>query len=295
MSSEAYFLGAVGMINSLRLQGHDEPIYLLDLGLAAWQRELLATEATIVPGPPDTRPWLAKTIAPLAHPAETMVLIDTDVIVTRPLDELIERASSGSVVAFRDNVERFVPEWGELLDLGPIERRPYVCSAFVAVGPPIAGVVLPLLDDRQRLVDFEPSFFAGNDQDYPFVYLDQGLAVPMPFEGVRVIDEHRLRCSFEDGSEPYLLHHILPAKPWLVSIPDGVYSRLLRRLLCGSDVAVRVPTKQVPLRFRAGPVARVERRRADMAARLRWHIGIKVDRARRRAASALRGVSRASG
>ena len=43
----------------------------------------------------DTPPWLLKTVAPLAHPAEVMVLIDADMIVTRPLDELIERARDG--------------------------------------------------------------------------------------------------------------------------------------------------------------------------------------------------------
>ncbi len=44
MSSDVYFLGAVGMINSLRLHGHDEPIYLLDLGLRPEQRELIEPE-----------------------------------------------------------------------------------------------------------------------------------------------------------------------------------------------------------------------------------------------------------
>ena len=88
-SSELYFPGAVGLVNSLRLHGHDEPIYVLDCGLTPEHRELLATEATIVSGAPETPPYLLKTIAPLRHPTETMVLIDADMIVTSPLTPLI--------------------------------------------------------------------------------------------------------------------------------------------------------------------------------------------------------------
>ena len=40
VADERYFLGAVGMINSLRLQGHAEPIHVLDCGLRPGQREL---------------------------------------------------------------------------------------------------------------------------------------------------------------------------------------------------------------------------------------------------------------
>ena len=78
MSSELYFPGAVGLINSLRLHGHTEPIFLLDCGLTPEHRELVAAEATIVPGPADVPPYLLKTIAPRRHPAGTMVLIDVD-------------------------------------------------------------------------------------------------------------------------------------------------------------------------------------------------------------------------
>ncbi len=56
VSDARYFLGAVAMINSLRLNGHREPIYLLDAGLSDDQRELLAAEATIVKAPPRRRP-----------------------------------------------------------------------------------------------------------------------------------------------------------------------------------------------------------------------------------------------
>ena len=51
VSDERYFLGAVGLINSLRLVGHTEPIYLLDCGLTEAQRELLAAEVELVDAP----------------------------------------------------------------------------------------------------------------------------------------------------------------------------------------------------------------------------------------------------
>src|SRR5215210_3169387 len=94
-----HFIGAVGLINSLRLLGHAEPVFVLDCGLEPSQRELLSAEARIVAAPSDAPPWLLKTVAPLAHPAEVMVLIDADMIVTRSLAEPIETASAGSLVA----------------------------------------------------------------------------------------------------------------------------------------------------------------------------------------------------
>ena len=109
------------MINSLRLIGHREPIYLLDCGLSDDQRELLAAEVTIVEAPAEAPPYLLKTIAPLAHPAEVMVLIDADMIVTRSLGELIERAH-GSRIDRPTAAARSSLEWGQMLDLGIADR-----------------------------------------------------------------------------------------------------------------------------------------------------------------------------
>ncbi|MBA2296488.1 MAG: hypothetical protein H0W14_00435, partial [Actinobacteria bacterium] len=293
MSSSAYFLGAVAMVNSLRLLGHDEPIHLLDLGLTDEERQALAAEATIVEASAETQPWLSKTIAPLAHPAETMILLDTDIIVTRRLDELIERASEGGAIAFENDDERFVPEWAELLDLGAAKRRPYVCSGLVFLGGESGAEALRLLDDRQRRVDFERSYFGVDEPGYALRFLDQDVLnavlqssveterfevrpfaeAPMPpFEGLRVIDESRLRCAYADGHSPYAVHHF-GAKPWLEATHDGVYSQLLRRLLQGPDVAIGVPAAELPLRLRGGPIASAERKRINLGQRLRRRFG----------------------
>jgi hypothetical protein len=292
MSSEIYFLGAVGMINSLRLAGHAEPIFVLDLGLTPAHRELLAREARVIPAPRDVPPWLLKAFAPLRHPADVMVLIDADMIATRPLTDLIEQASRGSVVAFRNNVDRFVPAWGELLDLGPIRRQPYLSSGLVAMGRSPGEEVLRLLEDRQRRVEYELSYFAKDVADYPFRFLDQDvlntilstrvrryrvvaldhrLAPNQPYKGLRLLDEERLRCAYRDGTAPYVVHQYLDRKPWLEPVYHGVYSRLLARLLLGPDVAVRVFEREVPLRMRKGLRARVERKRVDVKDLVRWY------------------------
>jgi hypothetical protein len=293
VSSEVYFLGAVGLINSLRLVGHTEPIYLLDHGLTTAQRELVAPHVELVPGPRDTPPYLLKTVAPLRHPAEVRILIDADMIVTRPLTELIATASEDRVVAFENDTDRFVAKWGELLDLGPLRRRRYVSSGLIALGAPAGEEVLRLVDDRQRRVDPELAYGEGrNVRDYPLLYLEQDvlnavlaarmepdlvvalphrLAPSQPFAGLRLADEATLRCVYEDGTRPYVLHHFL-RKPWLERMYHGIYSRLLARLLLADDVAVRVPERGVPLRMRNGLLARMERKRVDFQDLARWYL-----------------------
>ena len=102
VADEPYFLGAVALVNSLRLHGHREPVYVLDRGLRPDQRELLAPQAELIPADPGQPPWLQKAIAPLARPSETMVLIDADMIVTRSLGELIDRMRGGEFEVTRN-------------------------------------------------------------------------------------------------------------------------------------------------------------------------------------------------
>ena len=76
----------------------------------------------------------------------------------------------------------------------------------------------------------------------------------MPFTGLTLVDEDTLRCAYEDGTEPYAVHHFMPAKPWLEPTIPGVYSRLLSRLLRGRDVAIQVPRSELPAHLRPGLV-----------------------------------------
>ena len=294
VADDGYFHGAVGLVNSLRLLGHDEPIRVLDRGLTERRRELLGAEATVVEGPPEVPGQLLKTVAPLRDPADVAVLIDADMIVTRPLGELIDGARPDGLVAFRNHADRHVPEWGDLLGLGPLERRPYLSSAVVAMGRGAAGEVLGEMDALQGRVDFDRTLWRENEPDYPFRYADQDvfnavvaarvdaervtaldarLCPGTPFAGLEIADAHGLRVVSEDGDEPYVIHHALSPKPWQAPAYDGVYSRLLRRLLTADDVAIRVEPSEIPLWLRAGTLAGLERRRIKAREQIRWRTG----------------------
>jgi hypothetical protein len=292
--SRVYFLGAVGRVNSLRLAGHREPVFALDCGLAEEQRELLEPEVTLVPAPPGGDPFTLKTHAPLRHPAEVMVLIDADMVVTRSLEPLLRTASAGRVVAFENPVDRFVPEWGELLELGELRRQAYLCSGLVAMGRDPGEEILRMLEARQRLVDFDRSYFGTRDREYALMFADQDvlnailasrvdeerivsldsrLAPMPPFDGLRLPRRGSTRSLSEDGPEPYLVHQSLPLKPWLEPLYEGVYSRLLRRMLVGPDLPIRVPEDQIPLTLRSGVRASAERQRVKLREQLRWRVG----------------------
>lgn len=307
VSDARYFLGAVGLINSLRGLGHEQPIFLLDCGLTDVQRDLLGGQVEIVPAPQGVPPWLLKTILPVARPATTQVLIDTDMVVTRDLAPLLERADGGRVVAFRDRQQRFFDQWGELPGVGPARPRPYVSSGFVVLAGPIGAEVLELFHRHQSCVDFERTFWRRNEPDYPYLYadqdvlnailatsvdaaaveaLDQRLAPTPPFRGLRVNDAG---CAYRDGTKPYLVHQYL-RKPWLEETYDGVYSQLLRLRLTAGEGPIEVPAEQLPVQLRSDAEGRAARRRINAQDYLRWHlgdrlpaaIGSRVERRRRR-------------
>jgi hypothetical protein len=293
VSSGLYFLGAVALVNSLRLLGHAEPIFVLDCGLSPSQRALLGNEVTLVAAPDDTTPFLLKTIAPRRHPAEVMVLLDADIIVTRPLTELIERASGGRALAVEHGEDRFFDEWGELLG-GTARHRTYVSSSLVLLGGDVGRRVIRLMDELQGRIDIERTPFStarpdfgsvGNEfqtmgRDDPFFFADQDvlnavlaarvasdhvevldrrLEATVPFTGLSVVDERALRCAYEDGMEPYAVHHVLAAKPWLEPTMGGIYTQLLLRLLVGPDVPMRVPERDLPLHLQPGVIAGARR------------------------------------
>lgn len=293
VSSELYFLGAVGMINSLRLVGHDEPVYVLDCGLTPEHRALIERDATVIAAPPRIPPTLLKTFVPAQVPADVRILIDADMVVTRRLDELIDAAAGGRVVAGGTGMDRFCPEWEELLDIGPMRPLPYVSSALVLLGGELGSEVLAIVDEKHQLVDYELSCWSGNDPDYPLVHADQDLinaalcaratddqavvfdprlSASPPFPGLRMVDADALCCAYDDGTEPYVVHHWL-SKPWVEETHHGIYSQLLRRLLIGDDVAIKVDADELPLRFRRGPLAFAERTRINARERIRWHLG----------------------
>jgi hypothetical protein len=293
-----YFLGAVAMLNSLRVVGHTEPVFVLDCGLSDSERELLSDEATLVSAPDGVPPWLLKGLAPRRHGADVMVLVDADIIVTRDLGPLIEDAARGKVVAFENRSDRFFPEWGSLLDLGTTRRRQYVSSSLVCLGGALGSEVLGLMEALRDRVDFSHSWWRGGEPGYPFLFADQDvlnailatrvdpalvtevderLEAVTPYAGLRIADAATLRCAYGDGEQPYVVHHYLPVKPWLEPAIEGVYTQLLARLLRGDDVAIRVPDRRLPPHLRPGLIAAARSwRRGGLRSRLRAALGRAV-------------------
>jgi hypothetical protein len=273
VADSRHFLGVVALINSLRLQNHWEPIFVLDCGLSADERSLLKPHATIVPSPPTEAPHLVKCIAPLLYPTDVMVLVDADLIVTRSLAPLVEQAASTCIVAFADALDtRFDDRWSALLGLGELRRQTYVNSGLMAIPQRVGIGLLERLGECAARVDVQRSLYREGVPSDPFYFLDQDivnallasevqpqelmvlehrLAPHPPFQGLELVDEDEVHCAYADDTQPFVLHHI-QQKPWLRRMPPTIYSRLLSRLWLGSDVALRLSADQVPLRFRRG-------------------------------------------
>jgi hypothetical protein len=267
VADSAYFLGAVALVNSLRLAGHAEPIVVLDSGLEPHQRELLEREATLVPAPSGKHPMYVKWFVMLDRPADVMAFVDADIAVLRSLEPLLELAGDGKVVAFEDlNPVRYQPEWAELVGR-PVERRTYVNSGFLALRG--RRDLLQRLHDAQQRITQGP--VAGTERR-PFKFPDQDvlnavlgayvlreetavierrLGPVQPFSRLRLVDADRLDLRYRDGATPYLLHHLYE-KPWLQRTPTNPYTRILPRLLLGDDVALRPRVEEVPWRLRPG-------------------------------------------
>jgi hypothetical protein len=105
--------------------------------------------------------------------------------------------------------------------------------------------------------------------------LARPLEALIPFRDLRVIDRAKLRCAYEDGIQPYAIHHYLPTKPWLQPTMPGVYTELLIRLLHWPDVAIRVPEDELPPHLRPGVLG---------AARRWYHgrVGVRIGAVRER-------------
>jgi hypothetical protein len=279
-----FFPGAVGLLNSLRLAGHAEPLVVLDCGMEARQRELLGAHAEIVPASRAGPPSLLKYAAPRSDPADVMVLLDADVIVLRSLRELVDTAAQGKLVAFENDRDRHFSEWGELLGLGTVPRGRYVTSSALFFGGSTGDRVIALAEEKQLAVARERTWLGAGEERDPLFYADQDvlnavararlrpeeivsydarLAPIPPFSGLVLVDPRRLRCRYADGVEPYLLHHA-SRKPWLVAMRSNVYSRLLTRLLLSDDVELRLPPSLLPLRLRRGALAGAARAAVDV-------------------------------
>jgi len=301
VADHRHFTGAVALLNSLRLVGHEEPIFLVDAGLTDVQRGILAGHLRLLPAPQGLPPVYMAPLGPLVRPAQIAVIIDADIIVVRPLTSLVDSAREGRVVGFVNNPpnhERFFPEWATRLELGDLRRRPYLNAGLFVIPRVLNDRLLSRWLACQKKVDYQRTRYGSARMFDPFYFADQDVvnalfsselrddevdclehkwAPHTPFSDLRIVDEHEMTCEYPDGSQPFLLHHTL-AKPWLKATEPNVYSRLLPRVLFAPDVTVRLSPTDVPLRLRTGLLASAERYRSGVHARLRRSARTQIGR-----------------
>jgi lipopolysaccharide biosynthesis glycosyltransferase len=276
VSDENYFLGTVALLNSLRLTGNAGELLVLDAGLSHSQRRSLAEHAIVFDPPIEiVHPFLLTTYAHFCDLSGSLVVIDSDIIVTRSLDDILERAASGSICAYPDGPEtrmRWFSEWHERLQLrSPLSRDACINAGLVAFDIDHWPNLLARWWEICQLIPadevFVPGPFQAGDQDALNALLMSELPrerlsmLPESETGfgvnvgatIKVEDFTTLRCTFE-GHPTRILHFIDRPKPWERSgwtrLGASDYVRLMRRLLFSDDVAMRVRPSQCPLWLR---------------------------------------------
>src|SRR6478736_1704220 len=118
ISEAEFFLGTVMLLNSLRLTGNHGKLVVLDVGLRPDQRALLERHADVVDIPVKIAgtPGSMKPYPYLLGASGTVVFIDSDIVVTGPLDEALDLGRQGRIVATpawtEDARNRWFAEWG---------------------------------------------------------------------------------------------------------------------------------------------------------------------------------------
>jgi hypothetical protein len=229
----------------------------------------------VLPSRAYPHPTFAKYAAPLEHPADVMVHVDSDVVVLRSLEPVLREAERGRIVAFMDRwPQRFFPQWAQALGVERLERRhPYVNAGFLGLpaelGIPLMALTTgaatwweeqgePWTDDEWQAYPYffrDQEFFNAALQatvgEEDLTVLERALApADGGFDSVRVVDRERLECRDSAGRWPYLLHHWGDEKPWLGGSQWNVYAQLLGRLLFADDVPLRLEPAEVAVRTR---------------------------------------------
>jgi hypothetical protein len=282
-----FFVGAVAMLNSLRLSGNRGAAFVIDTGLRPEQRERLAVDAQVLTLPSALQglhPQFAKITADLFWSEGIVVLIDTDMIVTSPLDDLSEQAAAGRIAVYPDHEitsGRQLPDWAHTFQLrAPLRPQRYVNAGLVALS---LAHWPSFLERWRRACERLPADWASREVLAPYGPADQdalnallmseiaseavwigpdGRTVhPDALRDVEVLDAGSLECRYR-GTAPVVLHYALSPKAWerrgwrRVRANDA-YIRLLPRLLFARDVWVRVRPSEVPIWLRPRGVSRL--------------------------------------
>ena len=321
VSNARYFVGTVGLLNSLRLTGNAGELVVLDAGLTGRQRARLEPHCRVVEIPADlaTTAVLFKAFPFHLQPSGLVVVIDSDIIVTGPLDGIVAAAERGAICAVPDrDDDRWYGEWEDRFGLtGPPRRQTYVNSGFVALSTlRWPGLLQRWWEVCQRIPSPETRTH-GSTVDSPFWDADQDalnaiLMSEVPAEGLMLLPYHRhpahhadrrrtevrdartLACSHE-GEPTAFVHYVGKRKAWESEgawrrgMRDDAYVRLMPRVLLAEDVPVRLAASELP---RLGPARR--RREAPGALPGRPASDPRTGRPARRAAAG-RPDTRAAG
>jgi hypothetical protein len=280
MADSEHFIGLLALVGSLRLQGHNDPLTVLDLGFTAAQRSVVESlcDPVRVDGITGRHPWFLAPYPYLLHAEGTIVYIDADVIVTSRLDHVLAAARGGMVCAAPDRARRWFADWGSIFGLErPLRRHDYVNAAFVAFSttqfPRLLGRWWECCDRLAQRLGSPPSDRSNPtalpDQDALNALLMSEVPVgsiellprnavaqgPRELAQTTVVDLRRLECR-RAGQQTTLLHAYGRPKPWQPNawrnLRRTAYVRCLRGLLSRLDAPVSVDTGILPIWLRPG-------------------------------------------
>jgi len=285
LGDSGYFLGIVALVNSLRLTGNAQPITVLDLGLTQSQRAILGPRCSFIEAAElsGMRIWMLQAFPHLVDPQGVIGIIDSDVIVTSRLNQFLDEAATGKIVAFPEPVcpDRHFSEWATLFDLTRDLRsgQRYVNAGCIFVSTLQHPEFLKRWWDCSLKINSQRTFLDDADYTSPVAFGEQDalnallMSEMSPSEiavqprhlqryfdtqpgRVQVHSVKRLDCS-HDGHRVSFLHRVWVNKPWQRgswrTIKRTAYSRCLRRVLVAKDVEIRVPNSELPLWLKRGP------------------------------------------
>lgn len=282
IADSGYFLGLVALVNSLRLQAHHDPVTVLDLGLLPEQRAALGAQCEFVR--PESglarHPFFLEPYVCLLRPAQTVVYVDSDIIVTHSLDRILAAARRGKVCAFPDmNPERWFAQWQDIFGLAaPPRHQTYVNAGFLAFSTGHFPTLLQRWSEGCARIAGHPTHHKTRDLTRPTALTSQDAlnAVlmsevardrieiqppraaaqgPDELAATSVINRTTLACRF--GDRPVVLLHAWGRhKPWALEeatkLRRTAYLICLRRLLVARDMPVRTSGNHAPRWLRPG-------------------------------------------
>jgi len=285
--NSSYFPGVVALLNSLRLTGHSGRLFVLDVDLRSEQRARLQEHCTLIRF--DTQeginPLLLKGYPEAIGVDDVAVIIDSDIIVTGSLMPAVELARAGQICAYPDaDDDRWFSEWQHLFSLAaPPRRQTYVNSGFIAFSTRHWPTLLGRWRELSEAIPTRATRAGGAEKGTPLwdgdqdalnallmseisaaaIHLlprDAAPTHPRDRVVVTVQDERRLICTCR-GTRTTLLHAAGNPKPWEVRrsalTRADCFARLLPRVLFADDVTLRASTRDVPLGYRPGRMARL--------------------------------------